>query len=279
MITIVILYFGINYLKGINLFTPTNCYYAVYENVDGLVNTNPIMIKGYQVGQVRDIHCDFTKEKPFVVVIHIEKDLKLPKGTVAELFDNGLLGGKAIQLHLPLGETHMQNPADTLVSTTNAGLLGQLAGELMPKINGLVTQADSLMLSIRQLTGSKELKNSLASIETTTSELKKSSIELTKMMQNDVPVMLAKVDNLADNFSVVSSNLKNIDFASTLKNVDNTVSNLSSFTQKLNNKEGSIGLLLNDTQLYDNANNLVLDLKQNPKRYVHFSIFGTKEKK
>ena len=111
------------------------------------------------------------------------------------------------------------------------------------------------------------------------SELEQSSVQLKKMMHNEVPVMLAKVDKLADNFTEVSSNLKKVDFASVMNNVDSTVVNLENFTQKLNSKEGSIGLLLNDTKLYENANNLVFDLKQNPKRYVHFSLFGAKEKK
>jgi phospholipid/cholesterol/gamma-HCH transport system substrate-binding protein len=286
LISILILYFGINYLKGVNVFKPTNYYYATYDNIDGLVETNPVMIRGYQVGMVREIKRDFSKQKPFVVVLYIDKGLKLPKGTKADLFDNGLMGGKAVQLVFDPSATAYQEAGDTLVSTVSVGLMGQLSADLMPKINSLITETDSLIVAVRTVVQSPELKKSLSSIEKTTAELEQSSTELKKIMKKDLPKVITDVNVITSNLAIVSNNIKKIDFASTMASVDNTIANLNEVTRKMNSKEGSLGLLINDTRLYDNlndisqnANILVVDLKQNPKRYVHFSVFAPKDKK
>lgn len=286
LVSILILYFGINYLKGVNIFKPTNYYYATYDNIDGLVETNPVMIRGCQVGMVREIKRDFSKQKPFVVVLYIDKGLKLPKGTKADLFDNGLMGGKAVRLIFDPAATTYQEAGDTLVSTVSVGLMGQLSADLMPKINSLITETDSLIVSVRAVVQSPELKKSLASIEKTTAELEQSSTELKKIMKKDLPKVITDVNIITSNLSIVSNNIKKIDFASTMASVDNTIANLNEVTRKMNSKEGSLGLLINDTRLYDNlndisqnANILVVDLKQNPKRYVHFSVFAPKDKK
>ncbi len=286
-ISIFVLYFGLNFLKGIDIFSPISTYYAVYNNIDGLVPSSPVLIKGYKVGQVEEIKYDFSKEKSFVVRISVSKDVFLPKGAKIELFDNGLMGGKAIQIvYAPLmaGQA-LYTPGDTVESTVGTGLMAQVAGDLMPKIESISVQADSLIRSLRAITEGKALKNSLSSIENTTANFDATSVQLKKMMNSDVPRIMKDVNGITGDLKKISANLSTVDFAATFASINHTIANLNLLTNKLNSKEGTVGLLLNDKSLYtnltntaDNADKLLIDLKQNPKRYVHFSLFGSKEK-
>ncbi len=286
-VAIFVIYFGLNFLKGIDIFSPTSTYYAIYNNIDGLVPSSPVLVKGFKVGQVEEIKYDFSKEKSFVVRISVSKDVLLPKGAKIELFDNGLMGGKAIQLvYAPLiaGQA-LYTPGDTIESFVGTGLMAQVAGDLMPKIQSISEQADSLIRSLRQITESKSIKNSLSSIENTTSNLDATSVQLKKMMNNDVPRIMKDVNGLTGDLKKISGNLSTVDFAATFASINHTIANLNLLTDKLNSKEGTVGPLLNDKGLYTNLTNtaesadkLLVDLKQNPKRYVHFSLFGSKEK-
>ena len=282
---ILVLYFGLNFLKGRDIFSSTSNYYAVYENIGGLVPSSPVYVKGFKVGQVEDVKYDFSKEKSFVIKISVSKDIMLPKGTKIELYDEGLMGGKAIQLiYAPITLSQpMFQPGDTIESQLGNGLMAELTGELMPKIQSISTQTDSLIRSVRTLVENKDLNKSLASIERTTSDLAISSSQLKKMMNNDVPRILGDVNMLTSDFKVISGNLKKIDYAATFASIDHTIANLSLLTDKMNNSEGTIGMLLNNKELYINLSNtsasadkLLIDLQKNPKRYVHFSLFGGK---
>ena len=284
---IFLLYFGLNFLKGIDVFQKTSFYYGKFEQLDGLVPSSPVFVKGYKVGQVEEVKYDFSKSEAFTVKISVANDIKLPKGAVIELFDNGLMGGKAIQLvYSPITSgqiMHAQN--DVLPTHVSTGLMASVAGNLMPKIESMTNQADSLLRSVRKITDSQQLNNSLSSIEKTTADLAVTSAQLKGMMNNQFPAMLNDVNAITGNFKQVSGNLSKIDFANSFASLDHTLNNLQVMTDKLNSNEGSLGLLLNDKNLYinlsntaNNADKLMIDLKQNPKRYVHFSVFGGKSK-
>ena len=286
IVAIFVLYFGLNFLKGIDIFSPKGNYYATYENIGGLVPSSPVYVKGYKVGQVEEVKYDFSKQKSFVIKISVSKDIQLPKGTIVELYDDGLMGGKAIQLvYAPITASEtMYASGDTLESHMGIGLMGQLTGDLMPKIESISTQADSLIRSVRILVENKDLNISLASIERTTSDLAVSSNQLKKMMNNDVPHILSDVNVLTTDFKQITGNLKKIDYAATFASIDHTIANLNLVSDKLNSSEGTIGLLLNNKDLYINLSNtassadkLMIDLQKNPKRYVHFSLFGSKK--
>ncbi|HOV84253.1 MAG TPA: MlaD family protein [Paludibacteraceae bacterium] len=286
IIAIFLLYFGINFLKGIDIFSPTRSYYSVYEKLDGLVTSSPVFIKGYKVGQVDKIQYDFSQQKSFIVKISIEKNIRLPEDTKIELFDNGLMGGKALQLILnQSGSQHYLQPGDTIPSQISVGLMGQITNSLLPKIESISSQADSLLTSLRKLSESEKINNSLTSLEETSANFAYSSKQLKNIMNNEIPVMIDNVNSLTTDFKAVSNNIKGIDFASTVGNIDQTINNLNLMSDKINNGEGTLGLLLTDKELYFNlanttvsANNLLIDLKNNPKRYVHFSVFGNKTK-
>ncbi|MDX9748262.1 MAG: MlaD family protein [Paludibacter sp.] len=282
-----VLYFGLNFLKGVDIFKAVNTYYGVYEHIDGLVPSAPVYVKGLKVGQVEAVEYDFSKATSFKVKISVNRDIHLPLGTRIELFDDGLMGGKAIQLvYEPFSaSTAMHKSGDILVSSLGGGLLTELSGSLIPKIETIATQADSLLRSVRLLIDGQSVQNSLASLETTTADLASSSAALKRMMNNEVPSVLRNVNALTVDFRSISTNLKSIDFAATVQQVDLTIRDLRTISNGISNGQGSLGLLLNDPQLYQNLNNtansadkLLIDLQSNPKRYVHFSLFGSKNK-
>lgn len=287
IVAIFVLYFGLNFLKGISIFTPVSYYYGSYENLGGLVPSTPVYVKGYKVGQVEKISYDFSKKESFVIKISVSKDIKLPKGTKMELYDDGIMGGKAVQLvYAPVTSSQvMYEPGDTIESKVGLGLMAQLSGDLVPKIESISLQADSLIRSVRVLVENKDLTKSLSSIEHTTADLAVSSSQLKKMMNNEVPRILSDVNGVTSDFKQISGNLKKIDYAATFASVNHTISNLSLITDKINNSEGTLGMLLNNKDLYINLSNtaassdkLLIDLQKNPKRYVHFSLFGSKTK-
>ena len=285
VVAVFVLYFGLNFLKGIDIFSPVIYYYGRYENIGGLVPSSPVYIKGFKVGQVEKVVYDFSKKESFVIKISVSKEIKLPKGTKIELYDDGLMGGKAIQLIFEpiIASQIMHQPGDTIESKVGIGLMAQLSGDLMPKIEGISTQADSLIRSVRVLVENKNLNKSLASIEHTTADLAVSSSQLKKMMNNDVPRILGDVNVLTSDFKLISGNLKKIDYAATFASINHTIANLNLITDKMNSSEGTIGMLLNNKELYINLSNtaansdkLLIDLQKNPKRYVQFSLFGSK---
>ncbi|MBO7254780.1 MAG: MCE family protein [Paludibacteraceae bacterium] len=281
---LIILYFGLNYLKGINLFNPINKYYAKYESVEGLVASSPVYVRGYKVGQVNSITYDFSNEIPFVIEFTTEKSLKLPKGTIAEMFDDGLMGGKAIRLVMSKNDEYISD-GDTLSALKVAGLMDFLSGQFLPTLYKTVADVDSTIVNIQQLIASAEIKNSLKSIESVTSDLSITSERLKNLMDGKIPAVVANIDTISLDLKKVSSDLKDFEYAELLLKVDSTMANLRSLSNSLNDKDGSLGLLLRDQSLYNSldstvnsANLLLKDLKENPKRYVHFSLFGRKEK-
>jgi phospholipid/cholesterol/gamma-HCH transport system substrate-binding protein len=163
--------------------------------------------------------------------------------------------------------------------------LAKISGDLVPKIESISTQTDSLIRSVRTLIENKNLSKSLASIEHTTSDLAVSSSQLKKIMSNDVPHILTNVNGMTTDFKQISGNLKKIDYQATFASIDHTIANLNLISEKMNNSEGTIGMLFNNKDLYINLSNtaanadkLLIDLQKNPKRYVHFSLFGSKTK-
>lgn len=275
------LYFGLNYLKGINIFQPTTYFYAQYERVDGIVPTTPVMINGYQVGHVSEIIFDYTKEAPITLQITVDNKLVVPKGTIAEVYDTGLMGDKAIQLRLGYSDQFMQ-PGDTLRSGIQNGLMAAVTDALVEPVKAMMPQLDSTLRAINQTVNSERIDKILADLETSMANIKSMSTDL----KNNVPGTLAKVDTIATNFAAVSDEIAAVQWDSTLNNIEALIANLEYVSNQFKSTDNSLGALLNDKDLYQNldstvqsANALLIDLKENPKRYVHFSVFGSKEKK
>lgn len=277
IIAISMLYFGLNYLKGVNIFKPDTYFYAKYDRVDGIVKTTHVYVNGFQVGHISDIIFDYSKEAPIVLEITVDKKLLVPVGTVAEVYDTGLMGDKAIQLKL--GNSSQYHVAgDTLRSATQNGLIAGIVDQILPPIIELVPSIDSTVIALKNVIESPEIKSLLKNADATMANLKHSTGKLDSVIDT--------VQYICNDLSGVTNSLNKVNWDSTMVSLEGTLTNLKTTTDKFNSTDNSIGALLNDKALYvsldstvNSANALLMDLKANPKRYVHFSVFGSKDKK
>lgn len=279
-----LLFFGFNFLKGVNIFSPIKTYVGLFSQMDGLTEQAPVYIKGYKVGQVDKIVCDFSREDAFSVLISVDKSIALPKGTHMLLKDDGLLGGKAIELLLPEGESVSYiHHGDTLPTSIELGLMATLQEGLLRRIDEAVADVDSLIASVNAQLSDDHLRSTLANADKITTDLSVCSDDLRQLTHRQLPGILAKADGALSNIEAVSADLRETDIQGAVAQVKGTVDTLQSV---LTSKEGTLGLLLNDKDLYEHidstvvsVDNLVNDLKAHPKRYVHFSVFGGKKEK
>lgn len=285
--TVAVLFFGVNYLKGVNVFNPSNYYYAKFDRVNGLLESSSVTVQGVKLGVVKSINYNFNDVSDGVVVeLMVDDELRVPVGSMAVL-TSGLLGGADVSLSMRQSYPgQFYKPGDTIPAVLDEGPMTAVTQEVMPRIQSIIPQLDSLIYSLRMITGDNSIPKTLANLSRMTANLEQTSLTLNRMMTSDVPVILSNVNTITTDFTKVSTNLSRIDFATTMGKVDATLANLKTITDKVNSGDGTVGLLLNDRSLYDNlantagnANNLLVDLKANPKRYVHFSMFGKSDKK
>lgn len=283
IISLCILYFGIEYLKGINLFKPANFYYAKFEKVDGLAVSAPVTINGFQVGQVREINYDYEKND-ISVLLSLNKDLRIPKESNVKLSVD-MLG--TAQLVLTLSDaTEYYNVGDEIPTGVVAGLMDAIGGAL-PQVNNLLPKIDSILTSINTILANPALNNSVSRLDGITADLQSSSNDLKRLMHNQVPGIMNNVNGITANLNSTTANindlsadLRNMPLKETVDNANATMANLKLLSDNLNNKNSSLGLLMNDPTLYrhlDNAisslDTLLTDLQRNPKRYVTFKVF------
>lgn len=285
ILAIGILIYGVNYLKGIDIFNPSKYVYVKYNNINGLLKSSPVYADGFKVGTVSDIIYAYDNPGNVVVQIELDDQVRIPKGSYAELRTE-MLGGVTMHLLLSNNMRESYQVGDTIPGVLNNGIMDVLAKDFVPQVERIVPKLDSVLTSINTLLADERINSMLSSADATMQNLKQTSVSLNKLMKNDIPVAVDKLNKIEDNLIVVSDNLAGIDFAYTMNEVNKTLDNVSQVIAKLNSGDNSLGLLLNDTSLYDNLNktaenasNLLFDLKENPKRYVHFSLFGKSDKK
>lgn len=287
IVALFLLYFGFNYLKGVNLFSATTAYTGEWEEIKGLTEQAPVYVKGYKVGQVDKIAYDFTREQSFHVTLSVNRDIVLPAGTEAALIADGLLGGTAVQLNIPTGDnTPYYKAGDLLPTTVVPGLVEELQQGLLANLSVTVQHLDSLVEDVQSQLEGDHIKNTLAHVDNLTEDLNVSSRQLKGMMQNDVPQVVADAKDAVADIRVLAGNIRDVDLAATVSRVDETVDEVKQVVAQINSQEGTLGMLLHDKELYVNidktvvsADSLLTDLKANPKRYVHFSLFGGKKEK
>ena len=282
IITIVsgaLLYIGLNHLKGISVFKPTNHYYVSMPNVTELQVSSPVYVDGFKVGIVNRIEYDFNRKGNILVQISLDKNMKLETGSYAEL-KSGLTSGAFLSLKLNKYVSSYYSTGDTINGIAEAGLMDKISNDLMPQVEHLLPRLDSILLGIQVLVNHPALNLSLNHIESTTANLRKASAQLNTLLSQEVPVIVSNLNRVSSDFSVVSENLKSTDIRGTLATLDQAITNIDQMTKQLNNTTNSLGLLLNDRALYEhldstmqNASNLLRDIKEHPKRYVHFSVF------
>jgi len=254
--------------------------------VSGLSASSPIFVNGYKVGVVQSIDYDYEHPENIVAVIGLDKQMRLPRGTVAEI-SSDLLGNVKLELKMGDATAGMITAGDTISGGLQQGIMSK-AGDIVPEIERMLPKLDSILASVNGLLADPSLRNSLHNVEQITTGLTTTANELNRLtasLNKQVPGMLQKADGVLDNTQQLTNNLNQLDIAKTMAGVNATLSNVEQMTAALNSREGTLGLLMRDPQLYLNLNatmshadSLMMDLKQHPKRYVHFSIFGKKDK-
>ncbi len=286
IVGILVMYFGINFLKGMNLFSTNNAYYMTFDDIQGLGASTPIYADGYKVGTVDGLEYDYKENGPIKVKVDIIKDLRIPQGSKAEIVKD-LMGNLQVNLLLANNPREKVEPGGIIPGAVNGGMMDK-AANLVPVVEKMLPKLDSILTSVNALLADPALAASLHNVETITSNLTVSTRELNTLMaglNKQVPGMIGKANGVLDNTNRLTANLASLDVQGTLNKVNQTLESAHQFTEKLNSNQGSLGLLMNDTKLYDNltstmshADSLVIDLKAHPKRYVHFSVFGRKDK-
>lgn len=283
---LVILFFGMNYLKGLNLFESDSKYYISFTDISGLASSSPIYADGYQVGVVKSINYDYNKRGGIVVEASIDEQLRIPKGSSAEIVSD-MLGNVKVNLLLANNPRERVMPGETIQGGINDGAFGQMKG-MIPTVMQILPKIDSILTTVNTLLANPAIARSLQNTETVTGELTVTTKRLNNIvahLEKSVPGMLNNTDSLLYNANKLAKNVNKIDVAGTMARVDETLDNMERFTEQLNNTTGTLGKLMHDPTLYDNLNNtmrsadsLLIDLKAHPKRYVHFSLFGRKDK-
>lgn len=283
---IVVLFFGLKFLKGLTVFSTDDNYYVKFSDISGLSASSPVYANGYRVGVVEDIVYNYDNQDDIVAVLGLDKKLNIPKGTTAEI-SSDLLGNVKLELIFGINPVDLMEPGDTLFGEQQQGLMSK-AGDMVPHLQRMLPKLDSILASVNSLLANPALAASLDNINqittnlsSTTNELKSLSVSLDKQ----VPGVLQKADGVMENAQTLTKGLSELDLALTMSKVNATLQNVEQMTNTLNSKEGTLGLLMRDQELYRNmsstmghVDSLMIDLKAHPKRYVHFSLFGRKDK-
>lgn len=276
-----ILYIGMNFLKGASIFSSDDLYFAKFSDVTGLSESSPIYADGFKVGTVKSIEYDYNNEGNIKVGFSLDDRLRLAKGSSAEIVSD-MLGNVRINLLLSNNPRERVKPGEVIVGVVNNGAMAK-AAEMIPEIEKMLPKLDSIMSTLNSLLADPALRNSLHNMESVTGNLATTTDQANKLLaelNNRMPGMMTKADNVLANAEEASGKLAKLDVAGTMAKVDATLANVEQLTRELNNPNGTVGKLLKDPALYDHitqtvkdADSLVIDLKQHPKRYVHFSLF------
>ena len=294
IVAIVLVYLLINFMKGINVFKSSNTYYVRFDNIAGLAVSNAVYANGYPVGIVRGIQYDYGNHERVVVAIELDKEMHMPRGTKAELVTS-LMGGVTMSLMLGPNPTDNLVQGDTISGGLHEGAVEKVEA-LMPTIMDMLPKLDSIVTNVARLSADPALAQTLRNTAEITNNLRRTSAKLDAMVGRDLPQMMQNLNKTSRNVERLSNNLAAINLQETMNEVNASLAEVKQFSaninamtydlnSKLNSRDNTFGLLLNDRKLYDNLNrtvssadSLLINVKAHPKRYVHFSIFGKKDK-
>ena len=275
-----VIYFLINFFKSIDIFDDTDKYRIEFTNIGELTNSAPVYVNGCKVGNVSSIEHNFNESSLVYLTVSIDKGMKLPEGSYAQIH-NKLMGGSTICIVLGNGEGVIE-PGATLNGVLEAGAMGEV-GNMVPQIEAMLPKVDSMLTSLNNIVSNPAINNTLNNLEALSGQLNATSVQLNNLVNNEIPTALDKVIKLEDDLLKVSSQLSEVDYGTMIATLETSLNNIQQITTALNEGNGTVGMLLKDTTLYSKlnetceaANALLEDLKENPKRYVHFSIFGKK---
>lgn len=304
-----LLIYGFNFLKGRDLFSNNQKFYAIYSDIDGLIEANPVQVNGFQVGRVDKIAlAPGSSGRMIVTLIVSDRNIKIPKNTIAKIISPDLLGSKAVKLILGTGTDYAQS-GDTLASDIQSSLSDEVNRQVAPlkaKAENLLLSLDSVMAVVQAIFNKdarENLSKSFESIKTAIQTFEKTSLRIDTLViaeKGRLSNIFSKIESISsnfagnneklsdiiNNFSAISDSLAKANIKSTIDNANIALNNASIIINKINKGEGSMGLLINNDTLYKkleassaDIDRLLIDIKENPHRYLHFSVFGKKVKK
>lgn len=286
IVGIIVLFCGLQFLKGLSIYSSDSTYYVKFDNTGGISTNSPVYANGYKIGVVKSIKFGYGNGEPTLAEFALDSKMKVARGSYV-LITSDMLGN--IQANLVSGNdpTDILSEGDTIFGSQKTGAL-DAAGDLIPALEVMLPKLDSIMASLNSLLSDPALSNSLHNVETITGDLTMTTGQLNVLIEqisDKVPNILARTDTLLDNTNKITGGLSELDIAKTMAKVDATLDDVHKMSKALNSKEGTLGLLMRDPGLYNNltstmrdADSLLIDLKTHPKRYVHFSLFGKKDK-
>lgn len=286
LVGLALLYWGVNYLKGVNLLTPVNHFYTEVESVDGLLESAPITVNGFTVGQVREINYDYANNK-ISIQLAFEPKMKIPEGSTLNMV-SGLMGGASLVLNLGTGPA--LSSGSMIPTTDTPGLIDNVKDNVIPMVTDMIPKVDSIMSNVNGLTSDPALLAALARLDGITRQIQISAQQLTTLMNGlnrSVPGVMNNVNGITNNLNGTTGNLtdfstslKQLPLDSTINTLNATLANLQALSEQLNDKNSTLGKVMNDRELYDNANHaiasldsLLTDIKANPKRYINIKVF------
>lgn len=307
VVALSMLIFGLNFLKGINLFTHTKIIYAVYTDVEGVVPSNPIVVNGFHVGQIKKIAIEPNSSGRIVVTMQITNtDVKIPKNSVAKIFSADFLGSKAIELDLGTSADLIQD-GDTLPSSVEESIKETVDKQVLPlkkKVESLISSLDTTIGIIDGMFNKDtrdNLTQSIKSIRVSLGHIENTTVSVDQLMGSEkthIASILEKVDEVSTtlaknsknlskiigNFANISDTIAKANIKRTMQNADSALYYTAQIMGRINKGQGTLGMLAKDTALYmrlsrssDDLDKLLQDFKAHPKRYVHFSVFGKKD--
>ena len=283
---IVALFIGMNFLKGTHLFTGSKTYYFAFDDISGLTKSSPIYASGYQVGLVKDIIFDYSHKNKTKVIAEMDKQMKIPAGTTA-FISSDVLGNIKVTLNIAPNKGEFIQEGGLIPGSIDQGAMGEVTS-MIPAVKQMLPKLDSILLSLNLLLADPAIASSVHNVQDMTANLTKTSRELNSVvakLNREIPGVVTKTNRILDHSETFTANLSQVDVATTMRKVDEAMADVKAVTAKINSNEGTLGLLMRDPTLYNqlnttvrSADSLMVNIRQHPKRYVHFSIFGRKDK-
>lgn len=293
LVAILLFIFGYSFLKGKNWFDSSRTFYAVYNDVEGLTPSSPVTINGFKVGNVSNIGFLDSSGK-LLVTFTVDNEFAFSRNSIAQIYGGGLIGGKSIGILPEYEQGNMAQSGDTLDSAIEEGLLELVNERLTPlqeKVEKVIVSTDSLVNAFNDVLNEKtrrDLKSSIEDLSIAMTSLKSTAQSADNILSENSPKLnrtFTNLDEMSTNLNKFSDSLSQVDLNKLTNDLETAVGNFQTFTEKLNNGEGTAAKLINDPTVYNNlerATNqldaLIQDVKLNPKRYVHFSIFGKNQR-
>lgn len=280
---LIVLVMGINFLKGLSVFHLDKVYYVSFRNAKGIAKSSHVFADGVPVGRVSDLIYNFRKPGEILVKVNLDPRLVLTGRTTA-VIETSLMGAATMSLILGRDSLYAYHPGDTIPGSENIGMMERV-GDVMPDVHAVIRKVDTLITNVNLLLANPHLAQVLANVDEITANVAVTTKHLNRLMDSDIPQLTATYTEMGHNMNTFVSKLNRLDLQQTMASVDKTLKDVDQMVMEIQNPNGTLGALMKDRELYNNINHtvqsadsLVTDLKAHPKRYVHFSVFGRKDK-